>query len=121
MVMLSFLLPVEVGVGVVRMGAVGGGVVANGREGSVNGRETSANGREEGIVDVRPGEGDESDGEVVGGEDDGAEGGEGVRAAPRVGMDDAETVRVILKAYVMGREIPGMRRVGGGDDGFVWV
>ncbi|KAL1688252.1 hypothetical protein GGG16DRAFT_60372 [Schizophyllum commune] len=94
-----------VGVGVVRMGAVGG----------------SANGREEGIVDVRPGEGDESDGEVVGGEDDGAEGGEGVRAAPRVGMDDAETVRVILKAYLMGREIPGMRRVGDGDDGFVWV
>ncbi|KAL1751971.1 hypothetical protein FB107DRAFT_220904 [Schizophyllum commune] len=94
-----------VGVGVVRMGAAG----------------ASANEREEGIVDVCPGEGDESDGEVVGGENDGAEGGEGVRAAPRVGMDDAETVRVILKAYVMGKEIPGMRRVGGGDDGFVWV
>ncbi|KAL1659800.1 hypothetical protein GGF50DRAFT_64534 [Schizophyllum commune] len=110
-----------VGVGVVRMGAVGGGVVANGREASANGRAASANGREEGIVDVHPGEGDEVDGEVVGCENDGAEGGEGVRAAPRVGMDDAETVRVILKAYVMGREIPGMRRVGGGDDGFVWA
>ncbi|KAL1699499.1 hypothetical protein EV121DRAFT_216109 [Schizophyllum commune] len=110
-----------VGVGVVRMGAVGGGVVANGREASANGRAASANGREEGIVDVHPGEGDESDGEVAGGEDDGAEGGEGVRATPRVGMDDAETVRVILKAYVMGREIPGMRRVASGDDGFVWV
>ncbi|KAL1719419.1 hypothetical protein EV715DRAFT_199332 [Schizophyllum commune] len=94
-----------VGVGVVRMGAVG----------------ESANGREEGIVDVRPGEGDEEDGEVVGGEDEGVEGGEGARAAPRVGMDDAETVHVILKAYVMGREIPGMRRVASGDDGFVWV
>ncbi|KAL1726973.1 hypothetical protein EV714DRAFT_218263 [Schizophyllum commune] len=102
-----------VGVGVVRLGAAGGGVVANGREGS-------ANGREEGIADVRPGE---VDGEVVGGEGngvDGIQGGQTARAA-RVGMDDAETVRVILKAYVMGREIPGMRRVGGGDDGFVWV
>ncbi|KAI4520626.1 hypothetical protein K525DRAFT_279668 [Schizophyllum commune Loenen D] len=103
-----------VGVGVVRMGAAGGAA-------SVHGREASANGREEGIVDVRPGEGDESDGEVVGGEDGGVGGGQGARAAPRVGMDDAETVRVILKAYLMGREIPGMRRVGSGDDGFVWV
>ncbi|KAL1740163.1 hypothetical protein HDZ31DRAFT_48036 [Schizophyllum fasciatum] len=51
-------------------------------------------------------------------ENDGARGGDGAR---RVGMDDAETVRVVLGAYLMGQELPAMRRVAEGDEGFVWA
>lgn len=38
---------------------------------------------------------------------------------PRVGMDDRETVRVVLGAYLTGGSLPALKRMA--DGGFVWA